>query len=93
MPEANLEDRVTVLEENMKQFADVPAKIDALDARVAVVESQIVQLRDEMHGEFSSIRTEMRVLHEAVISRIALLGEAPGRHPRTGTRRARRKKR
>ena len=53
MPDANLERRVAILEENMKQLEEVPARVTAL-------ESQIVQLRTEMHNEFSAVRTEMR---------------------------------
>jgi hypothetical protein len=41
-----LEERVTILEQ-------LPARIDA-------VESQIVQLREEMHREFSSVHGEIR---------------------------------
>jgi hypothetical protein len=111
MPNANLERRVAILEENMKQFGDVPAKLTALDTRFAGVElrltgveSQIVQLRGEMHGEFSAVRsemrtlnegvrTEMRVLHEDVVARIALLQEAPEKDRRRRVApRSRRKK-
>jgi hypothetical protein len=59
MPDANLERRVAILEENMKQLEEVPARVTAL-------ESQIVQLRTEMHHEFSAVRTEMRTEFSAV---------------------------
>ena len=66
----NLERRVTLLE--------------ALPERMDRLELQIVQLRAEMHGEFSAVRAEtrsgfsevraeMRMLHEEVIERIATL--------------------
>ena len=109
MLDANLERRVAILEENMKQLENVPARVTAL-------ESQIVQLRAEMHNEFSAVRTEMRtefsavraemhsefsevraemrVLHEEVISRLALLQEgAAGDRSGTRARSSRRKKR
>lgn len=60
--------------------------LEQLPERVTALESQIVQLRDEMRSEFSVTRAEahagdeetrryMRVLHEDVITRIAVLQE------------------
>jgi VIT1/CCC1 family predicted Fe2+/Mn2+ transporter len=49
----NLTERVEVLEMKMASFEELPA-------RVAGVESQLVQLRTEMRGEFSAVRGEMR---------------------------------
>jgi hypothetical protein len=46
---SRLEHRVEILEENMEQLRDVPA-------RLLAVESQIVQLRAEMQTGFSSLR-------------------------------------
>ena len=112
MPERTLKERVEILEQKVENLESVPAK-------VAAVELQILQLREEMRGEFSTIRGEiragdeetrrslrdeirqgdeetrryMRVLHEDVIARIALLGEQfNGAHrarpsPRTRKRR------
>ena len=78
-----LEQRVTVLEQ-------LPARMDALEVQVS-------QLRDEMHAEFSATRmemrgvderlsTQMRVLHEEVLARLTLIGEA-GPRPRKRSRR------
>ena len=64
--------------------------LEQLPDRVSAVESQIVQLRDEMQSEFSATRAlvreveedtrrYMRVLHEDVIQRIATLGEGRNR--------------
>ena len=60
--------------------------LEQLPDRVSAVESQIVQLRDEMRNEFSATRAlisdvdrYMRVLHEDVIQRIATLGEGRNR--------------
>ena len=60
--------------------------LEELPARVAAIESQILQFREEVRKEFSAVRTEMhemggqiltqmRVLHDDVIGRIKLLGE------------------
>jgi hypothetical protein len=51
----NLTERVEVLEMKVGSLEELPA-------RVAAVESQIVQLRTEMRGEFSAVRQEMRDL-------------------------------
>ena len=66
--------------------------LEKLPDRVTALESQIVQLRDEMRSEFSETRSDlrgeiragdeetrrlMRVLHEDVVQRIATLKESP----------------
>ena len=81
MPQ-DLEKRVEILEDRVDLLEQLPA-------RVAGLESQVVQLRDEMRAEFSAVRTElrqeirtgdqetqrlMRVLHEEVLARIKTLG-------------------
>ena len=80
MPQ-DLEKRVEILEDRVDLLEKLPA-------RVAGLESQVVQLRDEMRAEFSAVRTElrqeiragdqetqrlMRVLHEEVLARIETL--------------------
>jgi uncharacterized alpha-E superfamily protein len=79
-----LERRVTILEE-------LPARVDALTLQVS-------QLREEMHVEFSAIRTEirtgdqeimnqMRVLYEDMNAKLALIQEGlPTRRPRRSTK-------
>jgi predicted nucleic acid-binding Zn-ribbon protein len=51
----NLTERVEVLEMKVGSLEELPARMSA-------IESQIVQLRSEMHGEFSAVRQEMRDL-------------------------------
>ena len=53
MPPQPLATRVERLEERMTALERLPARVEAL-------ESQIVQLRGELHGEFAATRTEMR---------------------------------
>lgn len=50
-----IESRVERLEKRMAMLEELPARIDR-------VETQIVQLRDEMHDECSAVRQEMRHL-------------------------------
>lgn len=68
-----------LLKERVTRLDELPGRIDDLT-------SQVSQLRTEMRAEFSAVRaemaeqggnlaTQMRVLHEDVIGRIALLQE------------------
>ena len=61
------------------------SELERLPARVTEVGTQTAQLRTEMHAEFSAVRAEirdddetrrlMRVLHEDLVARIALICE------------------
>jgi len=73
-----LTERVKILEQQVERLRELPS-------RMAAVESQILQLRGEMQGGISAIRGDidetrrhMRVLHEEVLSRIALLVDDHG---------------
>jgi hypothetical protein len=79
MSPESLRVRVERLERRMEN-------LELLPDRVSAVESQIMQLRDEMRNEFSATRAlisdvdrYMRVLHEDVIQRITTLGEGRSR--------------
>ena len=48
-------DRVEILEQKVQGLETLPARVEA-------VELQIVQLRDEIRGEFSAVRHEMRTM-------------------------------
>jgi hypothetical protein len=100
-PEA-IENRVARLERRMTRLEELPSRLDALT-------SQILHLRGEMQGEFSSVRAEtqqlgvglqgemqslnertlvqMRMLHEELVSRIAVMGEGVNRPKKRGARR------
>ena len=62
-----------------RRLGGVETRLGGVETRLKTVESQIVQLRTETRVGFSTARREMRVLHEEVIRRIALIGE--GRRP------------
>ena len=53
MQERSIIERVDILEQNVETLESLPA-------RVTAVELQLVQLRDEMRGEFSATRAELR---------------------------------
>lgn len=87
--------RVDSIEDRMSTLEELPARMDRF-------ESQLLELREEMRGEFSALQTGlqaeiragdeetrryMRVLHEDVIARFALLQEGrqtPGRRKAAG---------
>ena len=101
MTPETLETRMDRLEHRVTLLEQLPARLDALGV-------QISQLRDEMRGEFSALRNEIkagdddvvrtlrkeirasteevmthvRILHEDVISRLALIQEAKPRRKR-----------
>ena len=89
MAARSVDERVEILEQKVEGLQKLPARMDA-------VESQILQLRGEMHVEFSAIRERfdsidrqfdetnrsMRVLHEDVIARISLIREGRARKKR-----------
>ena len=90
-----LASKVEDLDKRVTRLQELPARIDDLT-------SQVSQLRVEMRAEFSAVRSDigglqiktdglavqMRVLHEDVIARIALLQEGwpkPPKRTRTKT--------
>jgi hypothetical protein len=82
MAARSLRERVEILEQKVGDLQLLPARMDAL-------ELQILQLRGEMRDGFSAIdnrfdetNRHMRVLHEEVLNRIALLQEGRGRRNR-----------
>jgi BMFP domain-containing protein YqiC len=84
MPPQTLEPRVESLEQRVTVLEQLPARVDHLAV-------QISQLRDEMRAEFSATAQEImahaRMLHEDLLSRIALLEEGrPSRRGRTKRR-------
>jgi hypothetical protein len=60
MPDELLSDRVERLEKTVEGLQTLPAEVAALGERVGSVETQILQLRAEVHVEFSDVRGEMR---------------------------------
>lgn len=79
MQPRSVEERVTMLEQQMQETRELPERVTAL-------ESQIQQLRHDMRDEFSAIRREMktaddetrvfmRVLHEDALARTRVMGE------------------
>ena len=79
MPPQTLASRLDRLERRVES-------LEALPERIARLESQFMQFREEVRSEFSSVRAEiragdeetqrlMRVLHEDVIVRLSLIQE------------------
>ena len=83
MPKSSLDQRVEIIEGIVEKLQKLPARMDTF-------ELQFLQFREEVRVEFSATREQlqaeiragdeesrryMRVLHEEVISRIALIQE------------------
>ena len=68
MASRNLTDRVEVLEMEVGTLKELPA-------RVLAVESQIVQLRTDMRGEFSAVRSELRDVEGRLQQEVRALNE------------------
>jgi len=68
MASRNLTDRVEVLEMDVGTLKELPV-------RVLAVESQIVQLRTEMQGEFSAVRGELRDMEGRLRQEMRALNE------------------
>ena len=75
MQQRSMIERIEILERKVEALETLPERITA-------VELQLVQLRDEMRGEFSATRAEMRagdeetrrymrVLYEDLVKRIS----------------------
>ena len=52
-------ERVEKLEKTVGALTSLPGEVSQLSRRVGTMESQIVQLRTEMKGEFSAVRREL----------------------------------
>jgi hypothetical protein len=63
MADRNLTEKIEILEEKVQTHETLPA-------RVGAVEMQILQLRDEMRGEFSAVRQEMRAMRDELRAEI-----------------------
>ena len=81
MAQKPVEDRVSLLENNLR---GLPDRVGALEVRVTELDRQFQQFRVEVRDEFSSTREQirdgdegtrrlMRVLHEDLVARIALI--------------------
>lgn len=79
----SLSRRIELLEEAMDRLVGLPDRIDALEGSLHALEKS---LRDDMHALEVSLRQEirsgdeetrrfMRILHEDLVGRIAVLGE------------------
>jgi hypothetical protein len=58
MDEVALVQRIEMLEETMKSLKGLPRRVDALELRMAGVESQVLQLRTEMRDGFLATATK-----------------------------------
>ncbi len=90
MPVPSLDRRIAALEEIVNALNELPARVGAVETQlvemrrdIAAFRSEFASMKDELRIEIRAgddeTRRHMRVLHEEVISRIALLQEGMGR--------------
>ena len=88
-----LEGDVNALRQLPDQVSAVAAELAALRGDFTQLQGDVTQFKRDMRAEFAAVREEirtgdeetrrqMRVLHEEVISRLALLGEGRKTRPR-----------
>jgi hypothetical protein len=72
--------RIEILEGDVNALRQLPDQVSALAADLAAlrgeVRAEFAAVREEIRTGDDETRRQMRILHEEVISRIALLGEA-----------------
>jgi len=104
MPPETLANRVAILEHKMQSLEGLPDRVASLEGQVsqfrADVRMEFSAVRQEMHDLAETLRAEiragdeetrrqMRVLHEEVIARFALLDEHLGGRKRSPESRGR----
>jgi hypothetical protein len=93
MPPQTVESRIEGLETRVTRLEELPARIDDLTLQVSQLRTEMRDefsaVRSEMAAGFASaegktdgLATQMRLLHEDVIARIALLQEGRPKPPK-----------
>jgi phage host-nuclease inhibitor protein Gam len=93
MPSHAVESRVESLETRVTKLEELPTRIDDLTSQVSQLRTEMRDefsaVRSEMAARFASaegktdgLATQMRLLHEDVIARIALLQEGWPKPPK-----------
>jgi hypothetical protein len=102
MPQQTLAQRVLRLEGEMTDLRELPWKVEGLTQQVLQLRTDLnagfsalrtelqAEIRAEIRASEDETRRQMRVLHEDVISRIALLDEALNGRGRKSRRRPKR---
>ena len=72
---APLEDRLQHLETRMTALEQLPARMDRMEIQLVELRGDLAASRDELGARIDDTQREMRVLHEDVLGRIAVIGE------------------
>lgn len=72
---APLEDRLQRLETRMTALEQLPERMDQMELQLVELRGDVAASRDELRAGIDDTRREMRVLHEDVLERIAVIGE------------------
>jgi uncharacterized coiled-coil protein SlyX len=96
MPERTLEDRVTALEGTVAGLQELPKQLASFQRGVAAFQRDVAARFEQVDARFERLErivrdgdernySQMRMLHEDLVAKIALLGErrdGPDRRPR-----------
>jgi hypothetical protein len=76
---ATLTRRVELLEENMEGLADLPARMTKVEEEIGALRNEVRSGFGRVSAEVDTVRNEMRILHEDVIAKLALLQDGVDR--------------
>ena len=93
MPQPSIERRVEKLEETVASLAGLPERVMALESQIvqfrsdvgvefSAIREEMRQIREEIRAGDEETRRFMRVLHEDLVARIAVIGEGSSRRKR-----------
>lgn len=67
--------RIELIEGDVNALRQLPEQVSAVAADLAALRSEFAAVREDIRTGDEETRRQMRILHEEVISRIALLAE------------------
>ena len=93
MPSQTIESRVEKLEEHVTNLQELPGRIEALSVQISQLREDVSEqisttertLREDIVAGDERILAQVRVLHEDVVSRLALIQEGQPRPRRRRT--------
>ena len=72
---APVEDRLQRLETRMTALEQLPERMDRMELQLVELRGDVAASRNELSARIDDTRREMRVLHEDLLGRIAVIGE------------------
>lgn len=70
-----VEERLVSLEARMNAIEQLPGRMDRMELQLMELRGGVAASRNELSARIDDARREMRVLHEDLLGRIAVIGE------------------